>query len=166
MGRPALVAGKTLVTGLRGGAVSVHASAGISRSALGVAAVLALAWSVAVPESLAGQTINASRDSCLAMPDLGKPLDGSPVLATVVGRVFDSDGQTPLIGAHLQITGTRFGTFTDKDGEFRLKFDARILDRCGKRYVVVVAPGHADASFTLTFVGSQVQSSNVILRKH
>ena len=118
------------------------------------------------PRSLSGQKSDATADSCLKVLDLGKHPDGSPVLPMVIGRVLDLDGHSPLFGAHLQITGTRFGTFTDRNGEYRLAFDPLTFDRCRKQYVQVVAPGYKDARFTLTFVGDGARSLDIMLRKH
>ena len=127
---------------------------------------IALALVVMGPTSLSGQWSKATSDSCPEFPDLGNHPDGSPVLSTVIGRVLDSDGRLPLQGAHLQIMGTRFGTFTDKNGEYRLAFDPRTLEKCVEQYVRVVARGHTDALFKLKFVGPGLHSADVTLRKH
>ncbi|MGH7593137.1 MAG: hypothetical protein ACRELE_04720, partial [Gemmatimonadales bacterium] len=71
---------------------------------------------------------------CVEVPDLGRNPDGTPVLATVIGRVLDTDGRTPLSGAHLQIMGTSFNTFSDSRGEYRLEFDPKLLAKCRKQY--------------------------------
>jgi len=102
---------------------------------------------------------------CVEVPDLGKNADGTPVLATVIGRVLDTDGRTPLAGAHLQIMGTQFGTFSDSRGEYRLEFDPKLLARCRKQYVNVVAPGYANQMLTL-MIGARVRSDDVVLRHH
>jgi len=102
---------------------------------------------------------------CVEIPDLGKNPDGTPVLATVIGRVLDTDGRTPLGGAHLQILGTPFGTFSDDEGEYRLEFDPHLLARCRKQYVEVVAPGYAPQRLTLA-IGPRVRSDDVVLRRH
>jgi outer membrane biosynthesis protein TonB len=102
---------------------------------------------------------------CVEVPDLGKNPDGTPVLATVIGRVLDTDGRTPLAGAHLQIMGTQFGTFSDSRGEYRLEFDPKLLARCRKQYVNVVAPGYANQMLTL-MIGARVRSDDVVLRHH
>jgi hypothetical protein len=102
---------------------------------------------------------------CVDIPDLGKNPDGTPVLATVIGRVLDTDGKTPLSGAHLQIMGTSFGTFSDSRGEYRLEFDPRLLAKCRKQYVNVVAPGYRGETLTL-MIGPRVRSDDVVLRRH
>ena len=102
---------------------------------------------------------------CIEVPDLGKNADGTPVLATVIGRVLDTDGRTPLSGAHLQIMGTAFGTFSDSRGEYRLEFDPKLLAKCRKQYVIVVAPGYRGETLTL-MIGPKVRSDDVILRHH
>lgn len=99
---------------------------------------------------------------CVKVPDFGRNPDGSPVLAAVIGRVLDTDGQTPLGGAHLQIQGTQFGTFTDANGNYRLSFDPKLLAQCRKQYVDVVAPGYRGEELTL-MIGPRVVSPDVVL---
>ncbi|MEO5800990.1 MAG: hypothetical protein ABIZ70_05710 [Gemmatimonadales bacterium] len=102
---------------------------------------------------------------CVSMPDLGKNADGTPVLATVIGRVLDTDGRTPLVGAHLQIVGTGFSTFSDANGEYRLEFDPKLLEQCRVQYVRVVADGYGGQMLTLA-IGQRIRSDDVVLRKH
>jgi hypothetical protein len=112
-------------------------------------------WRPSFPEDQGG---------CAEIPDLGKNPDGSPVLATVIGYVYDADGHTPLVDAHLQILGTAFTTFTDGKGMYRLEFDPHLLAKCRKQYVRVVAPGHESQQLTLA-IGRKVQSDDVHLRR-
>lgn len=108
---------------------------------------------------------NETAGRCVAIPDLGKNSDGSPVLASVIGRILDTDGRSPMPGAHLQIMGTQFGTFTGNNGEYRLDFDPHLLEKCRVQYVTVVAPGYRLESLKLS-IGPRVRSDDVILRKH
>lgn len=112
------------------------------------------AWRPSFPEA-AGR--------CVEIPDLGRNPDGSPVLAAVMGRVFDNRGR-PLAGAHLMIMGTSFATFSDGGGNYRLEFDPRLLEKCRVQYVRVSADGHASQSLNLA-VGREVRSDDVILRR-
>jgi outer membrane biosynthesis protein TonB len=102
---------------------------------------------------------------CVSIPDLGKNADGTPVLATVIGRVFQADGRTPLAGAHLQIVGTAFATFSDATGEYRLEFDPKLLEQCRVQYVRVAADGFSGQMLTLA-IGQRIRSDDVILRRH
>jgi hypothetical protein len=102
--------------------------------------------------------------SCAEIPELGKNPDGSPVLATVIGRVFEEDGVTPLADAHLQILGTAYTTFTDGRGVYRLEFDPHLLQKCRVQYVMVVAAGHQAQQLMLA-IGRKVQSDDVRLRR-
>ncbi len=106
-----------------------------------------------------------AQGTCVDIPELGKNPDGSPVLANVIGYVYDADGRTPLPDAHLQILGTAFTTFTDSKGMYRLEFDPHLLARCRMQYVRVVAPGHDAQTLTLA-IGRKVQSDDVHLRRH
>jgi outer membrane biosynthesis protein TonB len=101
---------------------------------------------------------------CVSIPDLGKNADGTPVLASVIGRILDTDGRTPLGGAHLQIVGTQFGTFTHENGQYRLDFDPRLLQKCRVQYVHVVAPGYSGVDLKLA-IGPKVVSDDVVLHR-
>ena len=61
--------------------------------------------------------------------------------------------------------GTAFGTFSDSRGEYRLEFDPKLLAKCRKQYVVVVAPGYRGETLTL-FIGPKVRSDDVVLHRH
>lgn len=112
-------------------------------------------WRPSFPEA-AGQ--------CVEIPDLGRNPDGSPVLATVLGRVYDSDHRTPLAGAYLQIVGTAYSTWTDGNGDYRLEFDPRLLERCRIQYVRVIADGHQNEMLMLA-IGPKVRSDDVVMRR-
>jgi hypothetical protein len=102
---------------------------------------------------------------CAEIPELGKKPDGSPVLATVIGRVLAADGRTPMGGVRLQIQGTQSGTWSDPTGEYRLAFDPHLLAKCRKLYVVVDSPGYATQILTL-MIGPRVRADDVVMRKH
>lgn len=101
---------------------------------------------------------------CVEIPDLGRNDDGSPVLATVLGRVYEADGRTPLIGAHLQIVGTSFVAFSNKSGDYTLQFDPKLLERCRVQYVRVSAEGYDGRMLTLS-IGRKIRSDDVLLRR-
>jgi hypothetical protein len=73
---------------------------------------------------------------CVEVPDLGRNPDGTPVLASVMGIVRDNTGR-PLAGAHLQIVGAPFATFSDGNGNYRLEFDPSLLEKCRVQVVRV-----------------------------
>lgn len=101
---------------------------------------------------------------CVEIPDLGTNPDGTPVLATVIGRVLQDDQRTPLAGAHLQIVGTTFGTFSNSSGDYRLEFDPKLLERCRVQYVRVVREGFSGQLLTLA-IGQRIASDDVVLRR-
>ena len=101
---------------------------------------------------------------CVEIPDLGNNPDGSPVLATVIGRVLADDQSSPLPGAHLQIVGTPFATFSNGNGEYRLEFDPKLLERCRVQYVRVVREGFSGQLLTLS-IGQRITSDDVVLRR-
>jgi outer membrane biosynthesis protein TonB len=114
-------------------------------------------WENSFDEETSGQ--------CPEIPDNGRNPDGTPVLSSVLGRVLDTDGRTPMAGAHLQIVGTPFSTFSDEQGEYRLSFDPHLLQKCRKQYVEVVAPGYRNQLLTL-MIGPRVRSDDVVLHHH
>ncbi len=112
------------------------------------------AWRQSFPEA-AGQ--------CVEIPDLGTNPDGSPVLASVSGIVRDGSGR-PLPGAHLQIVGHAFATFSDGQGFYRLEFDPSLLERCRVQYVRVSAAGYRSQDLHLA-VGRNAKSDDVLMRR-
>ncbi len=101
---------------------------------------------------------------CVEIPDLGRNDDGSPILASVLGRVYEADGRTPLIGAHLQIVGTSFVSFSNRAGDYTLQFDPKLLERCRVQYVRVSAEGYDGRMLTLS-IGRKIRSDDVLLRR-
>lgn len=122
---------------------------------LGIAPYDGRAWHASSPEA-AGR--------CPEIPDLGTNPDGSPVLATVIGRILSRNGAYPVEGAHLQIMGTTYTTFTDAAGDYLLKFDPKTLAHCRTQYVRVTATGHQPELLVL-MIGRKVRSDDVLLRK-
>ena len=87
-----------------------------------------------------------------------------PGMGVVQGRVFRENSHIPLPGAHLQILGTPYYTYSDQSGNFRLVFDGSLVDNCRTQSVRVWAPGYRARDLIL-YVGVQ-QSSDVILQRH
>jgi hypothetical protein len=84
-------------------------------------------------------------------------------LGTVVGRIFRQESGQPLAGAHLQMIGTPYVTFTDGLGEYRFRFDLALVDNCRTQYVKVSAPGYE--SRLLVLVVGPRRSEDVVLRR-
>jgi carboxypeptidase family protein len=95
-----------------------------------------------------------------AVPDSAVPVQ----YGMVVGRIFRQDGGRPLAGAHLQMLGTRYVTFTDSEGEYRFRFDLSLMDNCRTQYVRVTAKGYESRLLVLV-VGQNVRSEDVHLQK-
>jgi outer membrane biosynthesis protein TonB len=109
------------------------------------------------------QSFPEAAGRCVEIPDLGVNPDGSPVLASVIGVVLDQAGR-PLGGAHLQIMGAPFATFSDGAGNYRLEFDPKLLEKCRSQVVRVVAAGYRDQTLNLG-IGRQVTSDDVVMRR-
>jgi len=88
---------------------------------------------------------------------------GPTQFGTVVGRIFRQDNGRPLAGAHLQMIGTPYVTFTDETGEYRFKFDLALMDNCRTQYVRVSAAGYE--SRLLVLVVGPNRSEDVRLRR-
>lgn len=109
------------------------------------------------------QSMPERGDSCpVISPDSLQP--GEPRMGSASGRVLRTNGE-PLSGAHLQVMGTSFVTFTDNQGEYTLRFDAALLDRCRTQYVRVSAPGFESRLLVLV-IGRNVRSDDVALRRN
>jgi hypothetical protein len=87
-----------------------------------------------------------------------------PQYGVVVGRIYRQDSGEPLAGAHLQMLGTPFVTFTDANGEYRFRFDLGLVDNCRTQYVRVTAQGY-ESRLLVLMVGPNVQSEDVLLKK-
>ena len=100
------------------------------------------------------------------VPKEPEPADSArpPQYGTVVGRIYRQDSGEPLAGAHLQMLGTPFVTFTDGNGEYRFRFDLALVDNCRTQYVRVSAQGY-ESRLLVLMVGQNVQSEDVLLKK-
>jgi hypothetical protein len=87
-----------------------------------------------------------------------------PQFGTVIGRIYRQDSGRPLAGAHLQMLGTPYVTFTDDAGEYRFRFDLSLVDNCRTQYVRVTAPGYESRLLVLV-VGPNVRSDDVSLKR-
>ena len=65
----------------------------------------------------------------------------APQYGVVTGKIYRQDNGRPLAGAHLQMLGTPFVSFTSDDGEYHFRFDLSLVDNCRTQYVRVTAPG-------------------------
>jgi hypothetical protein len=100
------------------------------------------------------------------VPKQADPTDSTrePQFGVVVGRIFRQDNGEPLAGAHLQMLGTPFVTFTDGNGEYRFRFDQALVDNCRTQYVRVTAAGY-ESRLLVLMVGQNVRSDDVLLKK-
>ena len=103
-------------------------------------------------------------DKCVPSP--AAPADSAaPVqYGTVVGKIYRQDGGRPLAGAHLQMLGTPYVTFTDSEGEYRFRFDLSLMNNCRTQYVRVTAKGY-ESRLLVLLVGQNVRSEDVRLQK-
>jgi hypothetical protein len=88
----------------------------------------------------------------------------APTLGSVAGRIFRLDNGKPLAGAHLQIIGTQFATFTNDQGEYVLTFEVRLLENCRTQYVRVSADGF-ESRIMVLLAGRNLPSEDVLLRR-
>jgi hypothetical protein len=84
-------------------------------------------------------------------------------LGMVEGRIYRQDTGQPLAGAHLQMIGTPYVTFTDGSGEYRFRFDLALVDNCRTQYVRVSAEGY-ESRLLVLLVGPR-RSEDVRLRR-
>lgn len=90
--------------------------------------------------------------------------DSAPRFGLVTGRIFRQDDGRPLGGAHLQMLGTPYVSFTDDQGEYQFRFDLSLVDNCRTQYVRVSAPGYESRLLVLV-VGQNIMSEDVLLRR-
>jgi hypothetical protein len=89
---------------------------------------------------------------------------GQPQFGTVVGRIYRQDNGKPLSGAHLQMLGTPYVSFTDGTGEYHFRFDMSLVDNCRTQYVRVTAAGY-ESRLLVLIVGANARSEDVALRR-
>lgn len=102
-------------------------------------------------------------ERCIPRPAAPRDSAGPIQFGTVVGRIFRQDNGRPLAGAHLQMIGTPYVTFTDESGEYRFRFDLALMDNCRTQYVKVSATGYE--SRLLVLVVGPNRSEDVRLRR-
>ncbi len=107
--------------------------------------------------------VRESSERCTPQPVAPRDSAGPIEYGTVVGRIFRQDNGRPLVGAHLQMIGTPYVTFTDATGEYHFKFDVALMDNCRTQYVRVSAPGYE--SRLLVIVIGPNRSEDVRLRR-
>ena len=103
-------------------------------------------------------------ERCIPKPSAPADSAGAVQYGTVVGKIYRKDNGGPLAGAHLQMLGTPYVTFTDDAGEYRFRFDMALVDNCRTQYVKVTAPGYESRLLVLV-VGLNVRSEDVVLRR-
>lgn len=99
-------------------------------------------------------------------PKQPEPRDSAAAIqyGVVTGKIYRQDDGRPLAGAHLQMLGTPYVSFTDDDGEYHFRFDLSLVDNCRTQYVRVTAPGY-ESRLLVLMVGANVQSDDVLLKK-
>ncbi len=102
-------------------------------------------------------------ERCIPRPVEPRDSAGQTQFGTVVGRIFRQDNGRPLAGAHLQMIGTPYVTFTEESGEYHFKFDLALMDNCRTQYVKVSAAGYE--SRLLVLVVGPNRSEDVRLRR-
>lgn len=103
-------------------------------------------------------------ERCIPKPSAPRDSAGAPQLGLVVGRIYRQDNGQPLAGAHLQMLGTPYVSFTDGSGEYRFRFDMSLVDNCRTQYVRVSAPGY-ESRLLVLMVGENIRSEDVLLKK-
>jgi hypothetical protein len=103
-------------------------------------------------------------DKCVPRERDESDTSRTPQFGLVTGRIYRGDTGRPLGGAHLQMMGAPFTTFTDDNGRYQFRFDLSLVDNCRTQYVRVSAPGYQSRLLVL-LVGRNVQSEDVTLRR-
>ena len=103
-------------------------------------------------------------ERCTPKPAAPRDSAAAPEYGLVTGKIFRQDNGLPLAGAHLQMLGTPFVSFTNDVGEYNFRFDMSLVDNCRTQYVRVTAPGY-ESRLLVLMVGQNVQSDDVLLRR-
>ena len=103
-------------------------------------------------------------ERCIPKPVAPSDSAAPPQYGTVTGKIFRQDNGQPLVGAHLQMLGTPFVSFTNDVGEYNFRFDLSLVDNCRTQYVRVTAPGY-ESRLLVLMVGPNVRSDDVLLKR-
>ena len=103
-------------------------------------------------------------ERCIPKPSAPRESSAAPQFGTVTGKIFRQDNGLPLAGAHLQMLGTPYVSFTNDVGEYNFRFDMSLVDNCRTQYVRVTAPGY-ESRLLVLMVGPKVRSDDVLLKK-
>ena len=103
-------------------------------------------------------------ERCIPKPAAPRDSAAAPQFGVVTGKIFRQDNGRPLAGAHLQMLGTPFVSFTSDDGEYHFRFDLSLVDNCRTQYVRVTAPGY-ESRLLVLMVGPNVRSDDVLLKR-
>lgn len=103
-------------------------------------------------------------EKCVPKPAAPRDSTAPVQYGVVEGKIFRQDDGRPLGGAHLQMLGTPYVTFTDDAGEYRFRFDLSLVDNCRTQYVRVTAPGY-ESRLLVLMVGPKVRSDDVLLKR-
>lgn len=89
--------------------------------------------------------------ACVLMALASSPLSGHAQVGTVSGTVTDQRSGQPVVGAHVEVEGTRLSTIVDREGRFRIAevpvgsrtLVVRRLGYLQARQALSLAPGEA-----------------------
>ncbi len=99
------------------------------------------------------------------MPPLPQPAPGEPEpTSTATGRILADDNVTPLPGAHLQVIGQPYSTFSGSGGQYRLTIPRKLVENCRVQYVRVSATGYRSRLLPMS-LGQAPLSDDVALRR-
>jgi hypothetical protein len=99
------------------------------------------------------------------MPPLPQPAPGEPEpTSTASGRILAADNITPLPGAHLQVIGQPYSTFSGSGGQYRLTIPRKLVENCRVQYVRVSAQGYRSRLLPMS-LGQAPVSDDVALSR-
>lgn len=99
------------------------------------------------------------------MPPLPQPGPGEPEpMSTAAGRILGEDNVTPVPGAHLQVIGQPYSTFSGSGGQYRLTIPRKLVENCRVQYVRVSAAGYRSRLLPLS-LGMAPLSDDVALSR-
>ena len=90
----------------------------------------------------------------------------SPLISagTAAGRILGEDNVTPVPGAHLQVIGQPYSTFSGSGGQYRLTIPRKLVENCRVQYVRVSAAGYRSRLLPLS-LGMAPLSDDVALSR-
>ncbi|MEP6573275.1 MAG: carboxypeptidase-like regulatory domain-containing protein [Gemmatimonadota bacterium] len=114
--------------------------------------------------SVGAEGSSSSESDCRPVQHPPRDPSAPPELVTIIGHILRRDNRRPLAGAHLQMIGTPYSTFTDDTGRYEFRFSKELVEDCRTQLVRVEAPGY-QTEWVYVVVSPGVPNDDLMLQQ-